>query len=61
MSGALVPTAGPSSSAEKANVASALAERADGADVIVVPGGVVSPVSGLKAVQSNWMLIEEPW
>jgi hypothetical protein len=44
------------------NVASGLADRAAGPDVMVVSGGSVSTgSSGLKAVQSNCRLIEEPW
>jgi hypothetical protein len=42
-----------------ANVASGLAERAPGPEVMVVSGGSTS-TELLTAVQSNWTLIEEP-
>jgi hypothetical protein len=52
----------PDSSEAKEKDADAFAESAGGAELIVVSGGSVSPASsGLKAVQSNWMLIDEPW
>src|SRR5215211_546563 len=50
----------PDSSEVNAKLASRLAEREAGPDVMIVSGGSVS-ASLFTAVQSNWTLTAEPW